>query len=110
MGAELFNADGLTNRQTDRQHEANSRSLQFCETAFKQSYVQTVYPYREFNALLRKAEKIKQSHYRPGQTLRVPGGWGSQISRKSAYEGGKFVSPTHRLPLPPGNIPGTHFC
>jgi hypothetical protein len=22
----------------------------------------------------------------------------------------KVVSPTHRPPLPPGNIPGTHFC
>jgi len=26
------------------------------------------------------------------------------------HEGGKVVSPTHRPPLPPGNIPGTHFC
>jgi hypothetical protein len=28
----------------------------------------------------------------------------------SAHEGGKVVSPTHRPPLPPGTISGTHFC
>ena len=47
---------------------------------------------------------IKQSHYRPGQALRVPGGWDSQISRQSAHEGGKVVSPTHR-PLLSQEVP-----
>jgi hypothetical protein len=31
-------------------------------------------------------------------------------SRQSAHESAKFVSPTHQPPLPPGIIPGTHFC
>jgi len=28
----------------------------------------------------------------------------------TAQDGGKVVSLTHRPLLPPGNIPGTHFC
>jgi len=42
--------------------------------------------------------------------LRATRCWGSQISRQSAHEYRKVVSPTHRPPLPPGNIPRTHFC
>ena len=41
------------------------------------------------------------------QSLRIPGGWGSQISWQPSHEGGKV---THRPPLPPGNILFTHFC
>jgi len=32
MGAELFHADGRTNRETDIRDESNSRFWQFCES------------------------------------------------------------------------------
>ena len=51
-----------------------------------------------------KGKEVKQSHYWPGQTLRFPGVWSSQITWQLAHEGGKVVSPTHQPPLPPGTF------
>jgi len=54
---------------------------------------------------------VKQSLDRPGQTLRTPGGWGSQnfytishmkLERLSAFRTGRLYPPEH--------IPDTHFC
>ena len=42
--------------------------------------------------------------------MRFPGGWGSQILRQSAHEGGKIVSSTRRPHLLPRNTPSSHFC
>ena len=41
-----------------------------------------------------------QSCFSPRYALSVPGGFGSQISRQSAHQVGKFVSCTPRPPLP----------
>ena len=52
----------------------------------------------------KKGQKAKQSLYRPGQTLRVPGCWGSQISRRLANKNGEVVSLTHQPSLLPTEI------
>ena len=62
------------------------------------------------NGNIKNKNKAKQSPVQAWAASEVPGQWGSQISRQLTHEGGKVVSPTHRQPLRPGNIPCTHFC
>jgi hypothetical protein len=55
----------------------------------------------------RKREKLKESLDRlwSFQEVEAPG-----IPKQSAHKVCKVVSPKHQPTLPPGNIPGTHFC
>jgi hypothetical protein len=53
--------------------------------------------------------KARLTLYGAAQACRVPGGRGSQISRQTAREGDKVVSPTHRPPLPPRKYSGYSF-
>jgi len=46
----------------------------------------------------------------PGRPLDLQEVEATRISRHSAREDVTVVSPTHRPPLPPGDIPGTHLC
>jgi hypothetical protein len=78
-----------------------------------------------FNKLLKVCElyhdvHIVSSTFNEGKGKAVPlQAWsGPEGSRKlrfpdfmtTAQDGGKVVSLTHLPPLPPGNMPGTHFC
>ena len=58
-----------------------------------------------FSSMFVPAIKVKfqQSLPRPAEAPRVPGGWGSHISKQSVHEGASGVSPMHQPPLPQGN-------
>jgi len=74
---------------------------------------QTVYVlrWRLYYGSSHEDSMASKRHSNPCTGLDRP--WGLQeveaprISKQSAPT---VVSPTHRPPLPPGNIPGTHFC
>ena len=59
-----------------------------------------------------------QSSKSEGKAVPLQASFGPECSRKlwfpnfmtTAKDGGKVVSLTHRLPLPPGNILGSRFC
>jgi hypothetical protein len=57
--------------------------------------------------------KIKKAKAVPLQACSGPEGFKNlrfSDFMTTAQDGGKVVSLTHRPPLPPGNVPGTHFC
>jgi hypothetical protein len=70
------------------------------------------------NPLERGFNVSKNMSHGKGKAVPLQAWSGPEGSRKlrfpyfmtTAQDGDKFVSLTHRLPLPPGNTPGTHFC
>jgi len=61
---------------------------------------------------------IKRRYKGKGKAVPLQASSSPEVSRKlrfpdfvtTAQDCDKFVSLTHRPPLPPGNTPGTHFC
>jgi hypothetical protein len=94
----------LSSTQSFRSTKELYQNMNFCHFWF--TNIQTEFALvRLWLVILEK----KQSHYRPGEPLRVPGLWGPQISRQSARKRGKVVSSRRQSHLPPGNVPGIHF-
>jgi hypothetical protein len=73
------------------------------------SQVSSVNQYR-LKRKIKKKMKANVSYKGLDRPLRVRKFEAFRISRQSAHGGRKVVSPTHRPPLPSGDIPRNHFC
>ena len=67
--------------------------------------------------MVSKDTKLSEQGKGQGKAVLLQAWSGPEGSRKlrfpdfmMAEDGGKVVSLMHRLPLPPGYTPGTHFC
>ena len=60
--------------------------------------------------IFHKGKKVKQSHYRPGQALRVPEVEATRFQDSQQMKVVRLAAISTCRLYPPGNIPGTHFC
>jgi hypothetical protein len=90
----------LSNR-TEVCVQISQTTMLVCVLQIKHNLNKSFALYKVYHHMIfHNSPKGKPPTHGPGQTLGATEGWGSQASKLSAHERGKFVSPAHRPPLP----------
>jgi hypothetical protein len=85
---------------------SNQRDCNYRFCIYQQPVEWSEWPWNELLGL----HSHKQSLFRPGQAMRLPGGWGSQFHDNRHMKVVRLLAPRTGRLYPPGKITGTGLC